>query len=112
MKKAGKLYYSIGEVCELLGLEPHVLRYWEREFKQLRPKRGPAGRRLYREQDVVVIRSIRELLHEEGYSVAGARRRLAEFYRKDSDERLLARTREGLQKILNILDEDSPGRLT
>ncbi len=72
-----KLYFRIGEVAELVGVEPHVLRYWEVEFK-LRPHRSGAGQRLYRKQEVSRFLRIRQLLHEEGYTVAGARKALAE----------------------------------
>ena len=72
-----KLFFRIGEVGELVGVEPHVLRYWETEFK-LRPQRSSAGQRLYRRQEVVKLLRVRQLLHEEGYTIAGARKALAE----------------------------------
>ena len=72
-----KLYFRIGEVAELVGVEPHVLRYWESEFR-LRPHRSGSGQRLYRKQDVGRFLRVRQLLHEEGYTIAGARKLLVE----------------------------------
>ncbi len=73
-----KIYYSIGEVCEMLGLEPHVLRYWENEFPQLRPKKNRAGNRAYRLKDIRIIDYIKHLLYEEKYTIEGARKKLAQ----------------------------------
>lgn len=72
-----KLYFRIGEVAELVGVEAHVLRYWETEFK-LRPHRSSSGQRLYRKQDVSRFLRVRQLLHEEGFTIAGARKVLLE----------------------------------
>lgn len=71
-----KLFYKIGEVCELCGLEPHVLRYWEEEFPPLSPSKNRAGQRIYREKDLALIRQIKDLLYVHGFTIAGARRRL------------------------------------
>ncbi len=68
-----KLYFRIGEVADLVGVEAHVLRYWETEFK-LRPHRSSSGQRLYRKQDVSRFLRVRQLLHEEGFTIAGARK--------------------------------------
>jgi DNA-binding transcriptional MerR regulator len=73
-----KTYYSIREVCAQTGLEPHVLRYWETEFSQLRPKKNRAGNRAYREKDIELIFYIKDLLYEEQYTIAGAKKKLAE----------------------------------
>ncbi len=70
-----KKYYQIGEVSRLLGLETHVLRYWEKEFPQIRPRRV-AGRRLYQHKDLELIRQIKALLYEEGLTIAGAKKKL------------------------------------
>ena len=70
-----KLYFRIGEVAELVGVEPHVLRYWESEFR-LRPHRSGSGQRLYRKQDVARFLRVKQLLHDEGYTIAGARKLL------------------------------------
>lgn len=72
-----KDYYTIGEVSELLGVAPHVLRYWEREFPQLRPEKGRGGMRRYRKSDLRTAIIIKDLLHTHGYTIRGARRRLA-----------------------------------
>jgi DNA-binding transcriptional MerR regulator len=71
-----RLYYSIGEVCEMVGLEPHVLRYWESVFRNLRPSKNRSGNRAYRERDLRVIRLIKYLLHDEGYTIEGADRKV------------------------------------
>lgn len=80
-----KTYYSISEVCSLTGLEPHVLRYWETEFSQLRPKKNRAGNRAYREKDIEVVKYIKQLLYEEQFTIPGAKKRLVEP-RMDSAE--------------------------
>lgn len=72
-----KLYYSISEVSEMLGVKPHVLRYWETQFGALRPKKSRAGNRMYRERDVEILRQIQDLLHVRRYTIAGARRELS-----------------------------------
>jgi DNA-binding transcriptional MerR regulator len=73
-----KLYYSIGEVSELTGLEQHVLRYWETEFHELKPQKNRAGRRIYTDEDVAFIQRIKHLLREEKYTIEGARKALAQ----------------------------------
>ncbi len=72
-----KKYYSISEVCKITGLEPHILRYWESEFGQLRPKKNRAGNRAYRSKDIELIGTIKNLLYEEKFTIQGARKRLA-----------------------------------
>jgi DNA-binding transcriptional MerR regulator len=73
-----KIYYSISEVCAKTNLEPHVLRYWESEFSQLRPKKNRAGNRAYREKDIEIIQYIKYLLYNEHYTIQGAKKRLAQ----------------------------------
>jgi len=73
-----KRYFSIGEVAELCSLKPHVLRYWEQEFTQLRPMKRSGNRRYYQHHEVLLVRRIRELLYEEGFTLSGARNRLIE----------------------------------
>jgi DNA-binding transcriptional MerR regulator len=73
-----KTYFSISEVCGKISLEPHVLRYWESEFAQLRPKKNRAGNRAYREKDIEIIQYIKYLLYEEQYTIPGAKKRLSE----------------------------------
>jgi DNA-binding transcriptional MerR regulator len=73
-----KRYFTIGEVSELCGVKPHVLRYWEQEFTQLKPVKRRGNRRYYQHHDVLLIRRIRELLYEQGFTISGARNRLGE----------------------------------
>ena len=73
-----KLYYSSSEVSTMLDLEPSVLRFWEDQFSQLRIKRNRAGKRLYREKDIELIRTIKRLTRDEGYTIAGAKKKLQE----------------------------------
>ena len=73
-----KRYFAIGEVARLCGVKPHVLRYWEQEFTQLRPMKRRGNRRYYQHHEVLLIRRIRELLYEHGFTISGARNRLAE----------------------------------
>ena len=79
----GKRYFTIGEVSELCDVKPHVLRYWEQEFPNLSPVKRRGNRRYYQRQDVILIRQIRALLYEQGYTIGGARTRLANT---DSDQ--------------------------
>ncbi len=72
----GKRYFTIGEVSELCGVKPHVLRYWEQEFSQLKPVKRRGNRRYYQRHDVVLIREIRGLLYEQGFTIGGARQQL------------------------------------
>jgi DNA-binding transcriptional MerR regulator len=78
MLDKGKTYYSISEVCATTSLEPHVLRYWESEFAQLRPKKNRAGNRAYRDKDIEIIKYIKYLLYEEQFTIPGAKKKLAE----------------------------------
>ena len=73
-----KRYFTIGEVSELCGVKPHVLRYWEQEFTQLRPVKRRGNRRYYQHHEVLLVRRIRELLYQEGFTISGARNRLDE----------------------------------
>ena len=72
----GKRYFTIGEVSQLCEVKPHVLRYWEQEFPQLKPVKRRGNRRYYQRQDVIVIRQIRGLLYDQGFTIGGARQRL------------------------------------
>ena len=109
-----KLYFRIGEVAELVGVEPHVLRYWESEFR-LRPHRSGSGQRLYRKQDVGRFLRVRQLLHEEGYTIAGARKLLVDGEEsvtpttpplsRPSLEESLRRVRELRSHISNLIIE-------
>ncbi len=80
-----KRYFTIGEVSELCGVKPHVLRYWEQEFTQLRPVKRRGNRRYYQHHEVLLVRRIRELLYQEGFTISGARSRLEEGQSKSSN---------------------------
>lgn len=80
-----KRYFTIGEVSELCGVKPHVLRYWEQEFTQLKPVKRRGNRRYYQHHEVLLIRRIRELLYEEGFTISGARHRLDDGDFKNAD---------------------------
>ncbi len=73
---AKKLYYKIGEACKILEIQPYVLRYWETEFPLLSPNKSKSGQRVYGSREIEVIRRIKELLYEEGYTIAGAKKKL------------------------------------
>ncbi len=72
-------YFRIGQVAKLLGVETHVLRFWESEFPQIQPTRAPSGRRIFHRQDVEILALVQHLLHRQGYTIAGARRQLEEM---------------------------------
>jgi DNA-binding transcriptional MerR regulator len=76
--RSKKMYYSISEVCAVTGIEPHVLRYWEKEFSLLRPKKNSGGKRAYREKDIETIIKIKRMLEEEKYTLQGAKEKLSE----------------------------------
>ena len=110
---AGRLYYSISEVSDMVGVKPHVLRYWETQFKMLRPKKGRGGARMYRKRDVEILFQVKQLLYDQKFTIAGARRKLLDergnkeqielsFSHTDREEmiRALRRDMEGLLEIL------------
>jgi DNA-binding transcriptional MerR regulator len=80
-----KRYFTIGEVSELCGVKPYVLRYWEQEFSQLKPMKRRGNRRYYQHHEVVLIRRIRELLYDQGFTISGARNRLSESALRDTE---------------------------
>ena len=80
-----KRYFTIGEVSDLCGVKPYVLRYWEQEFTQLKPMKRRGNRRYYQHHEVLLIRRIRELLYEQGFTISGARNRLAESAQSRAD---------------------------
>jgi DNA-binding transcriptional MerR regulator len=88
-----KRYFTIGEVSDLCGVKPHVLRYWEQEFTQLKPVKRRGNRRYYQHHEVLLIRRIRELLYEEGFTISGARNRLDNSI--PQDEKAEPATRNG-----------------
>ncbi len=87
-----KRYFTIGEVSDLCGVKPHVLRYWEQEFTQLRPMKRRGNRRYYQHHEVLMIRRIRDLLYDQGFTISGARNKLQELVQNERDKR---RTEEG-----------------
>lgn len=103
-----KRYFTIGEVSELCGVKPHVLRYWEQEFNQLKPVKRRGNRRYYQHHEVLLVRRIRELLYGEGFTISGARNRLDEGKPADNqfganDQISLREIRQELQSILRLL---------
>ena len=82
-----KRYFTIGEVSDLCGVKPHVLRYWEQEFTQLRPMKRRGNRRYYQHHEVLMIRRIRDLLYDQGFTISGARNKLQELVQHDRDRR-------------------------
>ena len=101
-----KRYFTIGEVSELCGVKPHVLRYWEQEFPTLKPLKRRGNRRYYQRQDVILIRQIRSLLYEHGFTIGGARQRLAGEDAKDDvnqSQQIIRQLRVELEDVLAIL---------
>jgi len=101
-----KRYFTIGEVSDLCGVKPHVLRYWEQEFPQLKPVKRRGNRRYYQRQDVLMIRQIRSLLYEQGFTIGGARQRLSgEEAKEDVSQRqqIVRQMRMELEELLHIL---------
>ncbi len=80
-----KLYFRIGEVAELVGVEPHVLRYWEREFRSIRPTKSAKGQRVYSRKDVESLQRVRELLYADGFTIAGAKKKMSRNAADTSD---------------------------
>jgi DNA-binding transcriptional MerR regulator len=109
-----KQYFKIGEVAEIAGVEPYVLRYWETEFKSIRPEKTRSNQRLYRRRDVETVLTIKHLLYDEGFRIDGAKRRLRELAgnSKTAGEppveatRLAGKLREALSELEKIVDED------
>ena len=102
----GKRYFTIGEVSELCGVKPHVLRYWEQEFPQLKPLKRRGNRRYYQRQDVILIRQIRSLLYEHGFTIGGARQRLSGEEAKvdvNQSQQIIRQLRTELEDVLMIL---------
>ena len=102
----GKRYFAIGEVSELCGVKPHVLRYWEQEFPELKPVKRRGNRRYYQRQDVLVIRQIRSLLYEQGFTIGGARQKLTSQEAKQDlgqAQQIIHQIRLELEEIQKIL---------
>ena len=102
----GKRYFTIGEVSELCGVKPHVLRYWEQEFPQLKPVKRRGNRRYYQRHDVLMIRQIRSLLYDQGFTIGGARQRLSGDSAKEDlnqSQQIIKQLRAELEEVLHIL---------
>jgi DNA-binding transcriptional MerR regulator len=100
-----KLFFKIGEVCELAGVQAHVLRYWESEFSMLAPQKNRAGQRVYRKRDVEMALRIKELLYEDQYTIAGAKKRLANELRGGGKLKVVASDDVGATVDLQGTDE-------
>jgi len=107
-----KLYYSISEVAQITGIKPYVLRFWEKEFGLLRPKKNKAGNRSYQQKDIDLINQIKHLLYEEGYTIEGAKSKLKNLRHDDLGsvvaekmrlQSLLAEIRKEISALLEIL---------
>jgi len=100
-----KRYFTIGEVSELCGVKPHVLRYWEQEFTQLRPMKRRGNRRYYQHHEVLMIRRIRDLLYDQGFTISGARNKLQEIVQVERDKRRAGEVMlEGVEDVIEVED--------
>ncbi|WP_397379878.1 MerR family transcriptional regulator [Pseudomonas sp.] len=102
----GKRYFTIGEVSELCAVKPHVLRYWEQEFPQFNPVKRRGNRRYYQRQDILMIRQIRALLYDQGFTIGGARQRLSGDEAKDDNtqyKQLIKQMIADLEDVLLVL---------
>ena len=102
----GKRYFTIGEVSDLCAVKPHVLRYWEQEFPQLKPVKRRGNRRYYQRQDVLIIRQIRSLLYDDGFTIGGARQKLTgEDAKTDvsQSQQIIRQLRTELEEVLKVL---------
>lgn len=102
----GKRYFTIGEVSDLCAVKPHVLRYWEQEFPQLKPVKRRGNRRYYQRQDVLIIRQIRSLLYDEGFTIGGARQKLTGEEAKtdlSQSQQIIRQVRLELEEVLRLL---------
>ena len=102
----GKRYFTIGEVSDLCAVKPHVLRYWEQEFPQLKPVKRRGNRRYYQRQDVLIIRQIRSLLYDDGFTIGGARQKLTGEEAKtdlSQSQQIIKQLRRELDEILKLL---------
>ncbi len=101
-----KRYFTIGEVSDLCGVKPHVLRYWEQEFPSLKPVKRRGNRRYYQRHDVILIREIRSLLYEQGYTIGGARQKLEGGEGREEARRsvqIVRQIRTELEEVLDVL---------
>jgi DNA-binding transcriptional MerR regulator len=102
-QQPSKLFYRIGEVSRLSGLEQYVLRYWESEFPQLKPNKGKSGQRLYTKKDLDTVLLIKQLLYKDGFTISGARKKLNGKRDRDALESAVETAKKELREILEIL---------
>jgi DNA-binding transcriptional MerR regulator len=116
MKRPVREFYAIGEVCDLFGIKPHVLRYWETQFAALKPPKNRSGNRVYRQRDLELIALIQHLVHEERYTLEGARARIDELRQEGGAAEIASRALEQsfvrslrgeLEELLEILTPPS-----
>lgn len=100
----GKRYFTIGEVAELCYVKPHVLRYWEQEFPQLSPVKRRGNRRYYQRADVLLIRQIRSLLYDQGFTIGGAKQKLSSEDTKEEDTQYKQLIRQMITELEDVLD--------
>ena len=105
-----KLFFKIGEVAELTGTKPHVLRYWESEFRMLRPAKGDSGQRIYRRKDVELVFSIKQLLYEENFTIAGAKKQLQKQRAARAEANKAKKPAEAGPDVAPVLPLESPSR--
>ena len=117
----GKLYYSISEVSDLLGVKAHVLRFWETQFKMLRPKKARGGARRYKKRDIEILFDIKQLLYDQRFTIAGARRKILDdrhdgkeqielpFTKLDREESIRA-LRKDMEGLLHMLKHEASGK--
>jgi len=108
-----RLYYRIGEVSRITGLKPHVLRYWESEFKVIKPYKAGSLQRLYRKKDLEIIQKIKKLLYEEGFTIAGAKKKIRDIERAENQQTKLRlverRTDRSDPELLDAIREELKG---
>jgi DNA-binding transcriptional MerR regulator len=124
-KVPNKLFFKIGEVCEITDTQPYVLRYWESEFPALAPAKNSSGQRIYRRRDIETVLRIKELLYQEGFTIAGAKKRLdtelagrpetpqslaAQNLEGDPTRLALSQVRDQLREILTLFDRNDKNR--
>ncbi|NIO05844.1 MAG: MerR family transcriptional regulator [Proteobacteria bacterium] len=104
-----KIYHRIGEVSRITGVKPHVLRYWESEFKEIKPLKSRSLQRLYRKKDLELIFHIKRLLYEDGYTIAGARSKIKELAQSDRKQMKIDFDKEKIEAIIHDLKTELKG---
>ena len=104
-----KRYFTIGEVGDLCGVKPHVLRYWEQEFTQLRPMKRRGNRRYYQHHEVLMIRRIRDLLYDQGFTISGARNKMQELLQAERDKKRSGEVQLAGMEVLELHESEMDG---